>query len=100
MPFSRLGNGGPDVAIEILREFSATELVGKVYVKRGGGAGTWVPVSYPAVREYNWYNESPNAKNLEFLMDGSDPWKVLYFRAESDDAGPYVAVGLKLSPRG
>ncbi len=90
----RLRGLTPDAAIEILREFSASELVGKVYIKARGG--NWVPVSQPAVRDYTWYRDS---KNLEFWMDGSDPWKVLYFRAESDDAGPYVAVGLKLAPR-
>ncbi len=93
----RLRELQPDAAIEILREFSASELVGKVYVK--GSSGNWAPVSQPAVRDYAWYREFPKNKDLEFWMDGSDPWKVLYFRVESDDAGPYVAVGLKLSPR-
>jgi len=87
--------GSADIAIEILREFSASELVGKVYIK--SRAGNWTPVFQPAVRDYVWYREFSDTKNLEFRMDGSDPWKVLYFRAESDDAGPYVAVGLKLS---
>jgi hypothetical protein len=90
--------GSAEVAIEILREFSASELVGKVYVK--GSSGNWVPVSEPGVHDYAWYREFPNTKNLAFWIDGSDPWKVLYFRDESDDAGPYVAVALKLSPRG
>jgi hypothetical protein len=85
----------PEVAIEILREFSASELVGKIYVK--GRGGNWVPVSDPAVRDYIWYRDFKKTKNLEFWMDGSAPWKVLYFRIESDDAGPYLAVGLKLS---
>lgn len=86
-----------DAAIEILREFSASELVGKVYVK--ARAGNWVAISQPALRDYTWYKEFSSTKNLEFWTDGSDPWKVLYFRAESDDAGPYVAVGLKLGSR-
>ena len=38
-------NTAPDVAVEILREFSATELVGKVYVLGRGSA--WSPVSQP-----------------------------------------------------
>jgi hypothetical protein len=94
---SKMFGTDPGVAIEILREFSASELVGKVYVM--GSSGNWVPVSQPGVRNYTWYREFPNTKNLAFWIDGSDPWKVLYFRDESDDAGPYVAVGLKLSPR-
>lgn len=87
--------GTANIAIEILREFSATELVGKVYVK--GKAGNWAPVPQDGVREYSWYREFRAGKNLEFRMDGSHPWKVLNFRVESDDSGPYVAVGLKLS---
>ena len=90
-----LGPRPPDIAIEILREFSASELVGKVYVK--GSSGNWAPVSQPGVRDYVWYGDFQRTKNLEFWMEGSDPWKVLYFRAESDDAGPYLAAGLKLS---
>ena len=87
--------GSADIAIEILREFSASELVGKIYVK--SRAGNWVPVSEPGVRDFSWYKAFRTTKSVEFRMDGSDPWKVLYFRVESDDAGPYVAVGLKLS---
>jgi hypothetical protein len=85
----------PDIAVEILREFSATELVGKVYVK--GRGGTWAPASQPGIREYSWYKELPE-HGLLFETEGSTPWKVLYFRQESDDSGPYVAVGLKLEP--
>jgi hypothetical protein len=33
MPPARIPNREPDVAIEVLREFSATELVGKVHVR-------------------------------------------------------------------
>ena len=86
---------GPDVAIEILREFSASELVGKVYMK--GNSGNWNPVSQPAIRDYTWFKDFRKTKQLKFWMDGSAPWKVLYFRAESDGGGPYMAVGLKLS---
>jgi hypothetical protein len=88
-------NTAPDVAVEILREFSATELVGKVYVLGRGSA--WSPVSQPGIRAYSWYQDFPR---LGLILDteGSNPWKVLYFRQESDDSGPYVAVGLKLEP--
>jgi hypothetical protein len=87
-------NSTPDVAVEILREFSATELVGKVYVL--GKSSGWSPVSQPGIRAYTWYQDFLRL-GLVFHTEGSTPWKVLYFRQESDDSGPYVAVGLKQS---
>lgn len=92
-----LARSAPEIAIEILREFSPTELVGKVYAM--GRGSNWAPVSQPGLRIYNWYQDFSKTKSLRFDMDGSDPWDVLYFRPESDDAGPYVAVGLRLAPR-
>lgn len=89
--------GQPGIAIEILREFSSTELVGKVYVKSRGG--NWAPVSQPGLKDYVWYGEFARNKPLGFWVDMAQPWEVLYFRTESDDAGPYVAVGLKQSSR-
>jgi hypothetical protein len=83
----------PDIAVEILREFWATELVGKVYVK--GRGGNWGAASQPGIREFNWYKEFPQG-GLVFETEGSNPWQVLYFREESDESGPYVAVGLRL----
>jgi hypothetical protein len=89
--------GQPVIAIEILREFSPTELVGKVYVKTRGG--NWAPVSQPGLKDYDWYREFTKNKSLGFWIDMVYPWEVLYFRTESDDAGPYVAVGLRQSSR-
>lgn len=87
------GAGTPDIAIEILREFSPTELIGKVYtVSR---SGSWAPVSQPGIQQYNWYKDFPG-KGAIFTTAGSNPWKVLFFRQESDESGPYVAVGLRL----
>jgi hypothetical protein len=37
-------------------------------------------------------------KDSNFYTEGSRPWKVLYFRQESDEGGPYIAVGLKPEP--
>jgi hypothetical protein len=88
-------SAAPDVAVEILREFSATELVGKVYVK--GKSGNWVPSSQGGIRSYSWYQDFPRL-GLIFITEGSSPWGVLYFRQESDESGPYVAVGLRLQP--
>jgi hypothetical protein len=84
------------VAIEILREFSATELVGKVYTK--GVSGMWLPIDPNALSEYDWYKHFV-AKDaaLRFDMKPSGRWNVLNFRVESDESGPYVAVALKLA---
>jgi hypothetical protein len=87
--------GQPGIAIEILREFSSTELVGKVFAKTRGG--DWAPVSPPGLRLFNWHQEFTKNKPLGFWIDMSNPWEVLYFRTESDDTGPYVAVGLRQS---
>src|SRR5271154_2325004 len=86
-------NTAADVAVEILREFSATELVGKVYARTRGG-GSWAPSSQAGIREYSWYQDFPRL-GLILETEGSEPWKVLYFRQESDESGPYVAVGLR-----
>ena len=89
--------GRPEIAVEILREFSPTELVGKVYAK--GRNGNWGAVSQSGLKDFVWYKDKEFTQNkrLAFWMDASKPWEVLYFRPESDDAGPYVAVGLRLS---
>ncbi len=87
--------GGPNIAIEILREFSATELVGKIYAK--GIGGNWGPVSQQGLSNFNWYKKFLAERSLQFETEGSDPWQVLYFRPESDETGPYVAVGLRLA---
>jgi hypothetical protein len=86
----------PDIAIEILREFSAIELVGKLYAKVRTTGG-WAPVSQPGLRDYSWYKNYP-ANRVTFNTEGSAPWDVLFFRQESDESGPYVAVGVKLRP--
>jgi hypothetical protein len=86
----------PDIAIEVLREFSATELVGKLFSKSVGG---WQLMTSVGVGNYVWYQDFTAAKGVQFIMQGSDPWDVLFFRPESDEAGPYVAVGLKLALR-
>lgn len=85
----------PGIAIEILREFSSTELVGKIYAKVRGG--NWVPVSQPSLKDFEWYQDFSRKKPLGFWIDMIHPWEVLYFRTESDGAGPYVAVGLRQS---
>lgn len=90
------------VGVEVLREFSATELVGKLYL-RSGSALTWSPADLHTVEQqewYPWYTRVPKhmrekASSFYFEVEGSGPWAVLFIRGESDDAGPYVAVALK-----
>jgi len=89
--------GPPEIAIEILREFSPVELIGKVYYR--GSTGVWVPVdpgNAPSYEFYKWYSKSKRV--VFFEMEGAGRWNVVYFRNESDQAGPYLAVALKLAP--
>jgi hypothetical protein len=79
-------------AIEVLREFSASEFIGKLYAQQ---AGNWVPVSVYALSNYDWYDWFRKSRMLYFAMPGSQNWKVLHFRQESDDTGPYVAIALQ-----
>ena len=89
------------VAIEILREYSANELLGKLYIM--GAGERWTPASFAVLEQSEWYkfylNLGPEARNatvlFHFEMEGSGRWKVLHFRAESDNTGPYVAVALQ-----
>jgi len=89
------------VALEILREFSALEFVGKVYVLSPGR--NWQPVSPMGVREYDWFRKYRNilqhkktsANKLYFETQERDFWEVLYLREESDESGAYVAAALR-----
>lgn len=90
------------IAVEILREFSATELVGKLYLW-GGSPVSFSPADLATVEQqewYRWYMRLPkemreNRKSFYFDVEGSGPWAVLFLRSESDDSGPYVALGLR-----
>jgi hypothetical protein len=85
----------PDTfALEVLREYSATELIGKLY-RREFGSG-WSPVPPTAAAALDWYTFfSKTGKNLIFRMEGSGYWEVLNFRNESDEKGLYLAVALQ-----
>jgi len=90
----------PDVALEILREFSASEFVGKLYTKPGI-IGNWTIAQFEEVRKTAWYDVSERAPQfIVFDMQGSGPWDVLHFRIESDESGPYVAVALRQFEKG
>jgi hypothetical protein len=83
--------GSENLAVEILREFSANEFVGKLYYK--SSLGDWTPLDPSKLSQYSSYSW--------FEMEGSGRWEVLHFRAESDEGGPYVAVALRYAgPQG
>src|SRR5262245_29721657 len=84
-----------DAAVEILREYSASEFIGKLYVHQ---ANTWVPLSVYALSDFEWYKWFNKNRVLYFEMPGPENWKVLHFRQESDETGPYVAVALQHHP--
>jgi hypothetical protein len=91
----------PTVALEILREFSALEFVGRVYVLSPGR--NWQPVSPMGVREYDWFrkyrdilqHKKTTANKLLFETQERDFWEVLYLREESDESGAYMAAALR-----
>jgi hypothetical protein len=86
-------------ALEILREFSSTEFVGKLYIRL---SDSWVPATRAMLFNYPWYTSYQKmstsraaSKLLHFVMEGSGVWQVENLRDESDDTGPYVAAALK-----
>jgi hypothetical protein len=85
--------GGPKFAIEITREYSANEFVGKLYKR--AAAGSWVPVDPSELSSEEWRQRLSKKHDLKFKMEGSGLWKVLHFRTESDETGPYVAIALQ-----
>lgn len=84
------GDTGPEFAVEIIREYGANELVGKLY--RRGSSGDYLPVDPGALE--NRTRRFPR-DSQQFQMAGSGSWKVLHLRMESDEAGPYVAIALR-----
>jgi hypothetical protein len=92
--------GSEDIAVEILREYSSTELVGKLYERRAFSFSEWEPIAPASASSkawYKWLSEASGSlsRRLYFAMDGSGYWEVVNFRNESDETGPYVAVALK-----
>jgi hypothetical protein len=86
---------GPEFAIEIIREYSANELVGKLL--RKGSSGDWVPVDPGTLASTEWQRRFSGNSPAKFEMAGSGTWKVLHLRIESDETGPYVAIALRYS---
>ena len=96
--------GSEDIAIEVLREYSSAELLGKLYARAqvfgSPPFADWSPIAPARVSSYGWHKWfSDNEQHLYFAMEGSGYWEVVNFRNESDENGPYVAVGLKYRPQ-
>jgi len=91
--FARVAGGTPEIAIEIVQEYSANQFVGKIY--RKNTSGNWVPMDAGSLATHSWYQQFQEQRQLQFDMEGSGSWDVLHFRVESDDTGPYVAVALQ-----
>lgn len=92
--------GEPDIALEVLREFGASDLIGKIYV-RTFGATPWVPAQWDLVQSTTWYQDYLRLHGQHFFFDmaGSGTWQVVHFRTETDETGPYVAVALQYQPK-
>jgi hypothetical protein len=88
-----LGGPDPEFAVEIVREYGANELIGKLY--RKGNSGDWVPVDSSTLKGPGWRERFPKGSPAKFEMAGSGAWKVLHLRIESDETGPYVAIALR-----
>ncbi len=89
----------PEIAIEIVREFSATEFIGKIYVRTGDS--NWGQLTDAGARNYDWYKgvlQGKKGTKWFWEMRGGDRWEVLHFKTEVDESGPYVAVALKHHP--
>lgn len=97
-----LGLDTDRIAIEVLREFSARELIGKIYLK-GGSPLAFYPADINTVKQQDWYKsyeQLPKAVREQsgafyFDVENSGPWRVLFMRGESDPSGPYVAIALQ-----
>lgn len=84
-------------AIEILREPSVLELIGKVYVLTT--SRNYQPVTPFGVSSFDWFSDFQNASKqgepFYFIAERGDRWNVKWMRQESDESGPYIAIGLK-----
>ena len=89
------GDDQPEFAVEIIREYSANELVGKLH--RKGYSGQWIPVDPGTLESPAWQQRFSGTfpGEWKFEMAGSGVWKILHLRIESDETGPYVAIALR-----
>jgi hypothetical protein len=89
----------PPFALEILREPSLSEVIGKVYAFVSS-TRNYLPVTPYGVSNYSWYKElvlpsSQKQEKLFFDVQNGDKWLVRWVRQESDDSGQYIAAGLQ-----
>jgi len=83
----------PDVALEILREYGPSEMLGRIHVIAPGSNWTRLsPSDASRCRRYTFYLQ--NHRDVFFEMKGSGVWQVANFQNESDETGSYVAVAL------
>lgn len=92
-----VGDVQPEFAVEIIQEYSANELVGKLF--RKGYSGQWVPVDSGTLESPEWKQRFAGTSpgKWKFEMAGSGVWDVLHLRIESDETGPYVAIAMRYS---
>ena len=88
----------PPVALEILREPSVLEAIGKLYVLTPQQRN-YQPVTPYGVTNFSWYEDyrrsSEKGAKFFFEAEHGDKWRVQWLRQESDEAGgAYIAVGL------
>lgn len=87
----------PNTAIEILREYGPSEMLGRIHVKEAGA--NWERLSPDGASNCGWYEfYLQNHRDVFFEMKGSGLWEVVNFRNESDETGPYLAVALSFQP--
>ena len=80
-------------AIEILREFSPSEFIGKVY--QLSGSLRWEVLDPANAKGEGWYRTAlKRSHDVKFEMQDSGQWTVQNVRIESDDQGRYVAAAL------
>ncbi|HKD81017.1 MAG TPA: hypothetical protein VKH81_15075 [Candidatus Angelobacter sp.] len=99
-PEGRVGMPRPPVpvgyapyALEILREFSASEFIAKVY--QLNPSLQWSVLRPEDASRMLWYSLAlKTPRMVGFNMQGSARWKIQNVRTESDEQGQYVAVAL------
>ena len=74
---------GHNCQVKILREFSATELIGIVFARHADNR----PILPLTAKEL------PEGKQFNL---GGRVWRVLYTRMESNEAGGYLATALRM----
>jgi len=81
-------------AIEVLREFSPYEFIGKILVRR---ETEWRVLTPENASARDWYRQFQGGLPLSFEMQGSGSWEIAWFRFEtsSRNPNPYVAVALR-----